>query len=171
MERISILSLLDLSAAFNNIDHILYCPESSYSICDMAPAWFRSYRIDRSQTISVNSRYSPSTPLKRGVPQDSVLGQYCLSSTPSLCQLSWITTLCCMKVMQMIHSYTDIESDFQQMIATTEDCLSDITSCVTQANSSSKKTEVLLAIPSKFKNYPSLPDSFFTFVLQPRSHP
>ena len=74
--KISILSLLDLSAAFVIIDHktLLSRLESSYGICDTDLAWFRSYLIDRSQTVSVNGRYSPSTPLKYGVPQSSVLG-------------------------------------------------------------------------------------------------
>ena len=69
--KISILSLLDLSAAFDNIDHktLLSCLESSYGICDTALAWFGSYLIDRSQRVSVNGRSSPSTPLKYGVPQ------------------------------------------------------------------------------------------------------
>ena len=68
--QISILSLLDLSAAFNTIDHIILLShlESSYGIFDTALAWFRSYLIDRSQTVSVNGRYSPSTPPERRGP-------------------------------------------------------------------------------------------------------
>ena len=65
-EKISILSLLDLSAAFDNIDHktLLSCLESSYGICDTAPVWFRSCLIGRSQRVSVSGRYLPSTTLK-----------------------------------------------------------------------------------------------------------
>ena len=46
-------------------------------------------------------------------------------------------------------------SDLQQMTATTQDCISDLNSWMTQnkLQFSEDKTEVLLAIPSKFKNY------------------
>ena len=74
--KISILSLLDLSAAFHAIVHtiLLCCIESSNRIFDTALAWFRSYLIDHSQTVSVNGYDSPSTPLKYRVTQGSVLG-------------------------------------------------------------------------------------------------
>ena len=74
--KISILSLLDLSMAFDTIDHkvLLSRLESSYGLCDTVLAWFRSHLIDRSQTVSVNGCYSPSTFLKYGVPQGSGFG-------------------------------------------------------------------------------------------------
>ena len=60
--KISILSLLDLSAAFVIIDHktLLSRLESSYGICDTDLAWFRSYLIDRSQfqSMVVTQRFS-----------------------------------------------------------------------------------------------------------------
>ena len=63
--KISFPSLIDLSAAFDTVDHIILLSriESSYSICDTAVAWFRSYLINRSQTVSVSMVYSPSTSL------------------------------------------------------------------------------------------------------------
>ena len=64
--NISLLSLLDLFAAFDTIDHkiILSRLESSSGICDTALALLKFYLIVRSQTVSVNGRYLPSTPLK-----------------------------------------------------------------------------------------------------------
>ena len=74
--NISVPSLLDLSAVVDTIDHksIFFRLESSYGISDTALAWFRSFLIDCSQTVSVNGRYPPSIPLKYGVHQNSVLG-------------------------------------------------------------------------------------------------
>ena len=49
--------------------------------------------------------HSQSIPLKYEVPQGPVLGPVLCVLYTSLCQLSLITTLCCMKVLQMIYSY------------------------------------------------------------------
>ena len=73
---ISILTLLDLSAAFDTIDHsiLLTRLESTFCICDLALSLFRSYLQDRTQVIIVNGvKFSPSL-LTCGVPQASILG-------------------------------------------------------------------------------------------------
>ena len=75
-DKVSLLSLLGLSAAFDTIDHPILLSRLSYSfgISDTVLAWFTSYLTDRIQTISVNgSKYLPA-PLHYGVPQGSVLG-------------------------------------------------------------------------------------------------
>ena len=75
-DKVSLMSLLDLSAAFDTIDHSILLSRLSYSfgISDTVLAWFTSYLTDRIQTISVNgSKYLPA-PLHYGVPQGSVLG-------------------------------------------------------------------------------------------------
>ena len=62
-DKVSLLSLLDLSAAFDTIDHPILLSRLSYSfgISDTVLAWFTSYLTDCTQTISVNG----STPLRR----------------------------------------------------------------------------------------------------------
>ena len=75
-DKVSLMSLLDLSAAFDTIDHPILLSRLSYSfsISDTVLAWFTSYLTDRIQTISViGSKYLPA-PLHYGVPQGSVLG-------------------------------------------------------------------------------------------------
>ena len=59
----SVLSLLDLSALFDTINHcILFSRlQSSYGIFDTALSLFRSYLNDPSQTVSANGLYSTST--------------------------------------------------------------------------------------------------------------
>ena len=69
------LVLLDLSAAFNTIDHeILVKRLINIGISGVAHDWFRSYLLDRSQSIYIQGTTSISVFLKYGVPQGSVLG-------------------------------------------------------------------------------------------------
>ena len=71
-----LLVLLDLSAAFDTINHTLLLQRltSIAGIKDTALQWFASYLSGRSQTVLVGSSFSESSELTCGVPQGSVLG-------------------------------------------------------------------------------------------------
>ncbi len=73
---ISLLVLLDLSAAFDTIDHniLLNRLENSVGISGIALAWFKSYLSDRHQLVAVNEEVSYRSQVQYGVPQGSVLG-------------------------------------------------------------------------------------------------
>lgn len=73
---VSVLVLLDLSAAFDTINHeILICRlEKLIGIKGTALSWFKSYLSNRSQFVHVNEKSSRHTEVKYGVPQGSVLG-------------------------------------------------------------------------------------------------
>ena len=75
-DKISLLSLLDLSAAFDTIDHFIFLSRLSYSfgISDTVLAWFTSCFSDCTQFVSANGSKSLPAPLHYGVPQESVLG-------------------------------------------------------------------------------------------------
>ena len=71
----TLLILLDLSAAFDSVDHptLLERLRISYGINDIVLLWFTSYLLDRQQHVCMsNTRSKPSTVLF-DVPQGSVL--------------------------------------------------------------------------------------------------
>jgi hypothetical protein len=75
-QRGVILVLLDLSAAFDTVDHeiLLSRLHSQLGLTGTALSWFESYLSDRFQSIFINGKKSQPTILKYGVPQGSVRG-------------------------------------------------------------------------------------------------
>ena len=80
------LLLLDLSAAFDTVDHeiLLGRLSSRFGIKGNALDWLRSYLTDRTQLVKVDYASSTVRPLHWGVPQGSVLGPmlYLLYTSP-----------------------------------------------------------------------------------------
>ena len=74
--KISCLCLLDLSAAFDSIDHniLLTRLSSWFGIHGTALNWFRSYLSSRCFRVKFNSDFSSPHTCLCGVPQGSVLG-------------------------------------------------------------------------------------------------
>ncbi|PIK43405.1 putative RNA-directed DNA polymerase from mobile element jockey-like [Apostichopus japonicus] len=71
-----ILVLLDLTAAFDTIDHdiLLQRLEHRFGINGTALKWFDSYLRGRTQRVCIDNCYSDDEPLFCGVPQGSGLG-------------------------------------------------------------------------------------------------
>ena len=71
-----LLVLLDLSSAFDTLDHsiLLARLQTDYGIQDTALQWLKSYLTGRTSRVSVKAKYSKPHTLKYGVPQGSVLG-------------------------------------------------------------------------------------------------
>ena len=70
------LTLLDLSAAFDMIDHsLLYdCLHDWFGLDGTVLSWIKSYLSNRKQKIKIGDSFSEAVILPFGVPQDSVLG-------------------------------------------------------------------------------------------------
>jgi hypothetical protein len=70
------LVLLDLSAAFDTVDHsiLLDVLQSRFGVVDSSLSWFESYLSGRTQQVCIGSDHSAILPMPYGVPQGSVLG-------------------------------------------------------------------------------------------------
>ena len=74
--HVTALTLLDLSAAFDTIDHNTLTNRLAewYGVSGMALAWFKSYLCGRHQKFKIDKSFFDSSLLEHGVPQGSVLG-------------------------------------------------------------------------------------------------
>ena len=75
-KNVCVIALLDLSAAFDTIDHGILPNrlEKTYGITGTVLHWFESYLTGRFQSVQIGTSKSKQTPLIFGVPQGSVLG-------------------------------------------------------------------------------------------------
>ena len=79
--KVTALTMLDLSATFDTIDHNILITRLStwYGISGTALSWFNSYLTDRQQAIKIGNCFSDMLPTSCGVPQGSVLGPLLLT--------------------------------------------------------------------------------------------
>ena len=84
--KVTALSLLEFSAAFDTIDHtiLLRRLDDWFGVTGKALAWFKSYLAGRCQRIKLGDCLSSKADLKFGVPQESVIGplHFTLYTTP-----------------------------------------------------------------------------------------
>ena len=125
------LVLLDLSAAFDTIDHrvLLNCLSSWFGLGGVVLDWFSSYMAGRVQSVKVGDVLSQPADLSSGVPQGSVLGPilFSLYTTPLNKIISAYEKI-------SYHIYPDdtqlyislTPTNFPTAIATLQKCLTDV---------------------------------------------
>ena len=159
-----VLLLLDLSAAFDTVDHknLLHRLRSRFGIKGKAPSWLQSYLTDRSQSVQIDGFTSSVRPLRFGVPQSSVLGPllYLLYTAPLNDLIGWHD--------MDFHLYTqlhttfscDDKDDLTTTISRIESCLVDITNWMTtnKLKLNTDKAELLI-LYSRFR----LPHGYLLF--------
>uniref|UniRef100_A0A672KWI2 Reverse transcriptase domain-containing protein n=1 Tax=Sinocyclocheilus grahami TaxID=75366 RepID=A0A672KWI2_SINGR len=146
--KISVLVLLDLSAAFDTVDHniLLERLENLVGLSGMVIKWFRSYLEGRGYYVSIGEHKSKWTSMTCGVPQGSILA-------PLLFSLYMLPLSQIMRKNQIAyHSYAD---DTQIYLALSPNDYSPIDSlcqCIDEINSwmcenflqlNKEKTEVI----------------------------
>ena len=88
--KCAILILLDLSTAFDTVDHKLLIDDLMYiGVEGVALNWFISHLENRSYHVIINGTKSERRTLQRGVPQGSVLGPVLFSIYTT--ELAWIS--------------------------------------------------------------------------------
>ena len=133
-----LLILLDLSAAFNTINHgiLLQRLKNMYGITGTVLNWMKSYLNGRSFTVTVRKVSSSSCDLEIGVPQGSILGPLLFILYTK--DLERIVNKCGFTV----HLYAD---DTQIYLTQVEQCLEEI-KCWMKENFlklNNEKTEVV----------------------------
>ena len=128
---VTALTLLDLSAAFDTIDHTILLDRLNvyYGISELALSWFKSYLSGRTHSVKVGSILSHPVKLHYGVPKGSVLGPilFSLYTNP---------------ISSIVHSHSSINyhfyaddtqlyitlspDNFSHSIQKLKDCLNDI---------------------------------------------
>ena len=163
--NISILTLLDLSAAFDTIDHniLLSRLEHVFGISGTPLSWFRSYLLERQQTVVIQTHRSNPAVNSYGVPQGSVLGPilFILYTTPLSNVISSHDVL-----SQSFADDTQLQksckpSEVTSLTFSIQECVKDVKSWMTynKLKLNDEKTEVLIVASPRASLSNPLPDS------------
>ena len=147
-KKMSVLILLDLSAAFDTIDHGLLLSRLADRFCinGTALAWFKSYLSDRVQVVKASGCFSPEASINFGVPQGSILGPLLFSLyTAPVSDIASRNGLCVHLYADDTQLYVTLDNT-NRYVATIENCICEIKDWMTAnfLRLNSDKTEVLL---------------------------
>ena len=161
--KIRILTLLDLSAGFDTIDHQILLTRLQHSFVISGPAlsWFSSYLSNRTHAVTINSLQSEHTTLHYGVTQGSVLGPvlFILYTQPLFNLVS--------KHAVSHHAFADDNQLYKistldaihQSIETLQNCTIDVKSWMTanKLQLNDNKTEAMIILSNRMSVHSPLP--------------
>ena len=146
---VSVLSLLDLSAAFDTIDHDILIKRlhTTFYCSGTVLDWFTSYLSFRTQSVFVGH----ASALKCGVSQGSVLGPLLFTlCTQSLSTVKATHTISLEMIFQLNNSRPP--SDFPALVHSLKDCIDDILEWISDSTlKMSNDNSELIAIGTKSK--------------------
>ena len=154
----TILQMLDLSAAFDTIEHDILLSRlcNVYGITGNALDWFRSYLTGRIQRVVIEDSVSVDQELDFGVPQGSVLGPriYCMYTKPvsDIIQRHGLSHHSYADDTQLYMTMDHSNNDWRDGLARIELCVSEIREWMNQnmLKQNDDKTE-LIVFTSKYK--------------------
>ena len=154
----AIFLMLDLSAAFDTIDHDILLSQlcNVYGITGNVLDWFRSYLTGRIQRVVIEDSVSVGQELDFGVPQGSVLGQiiYCMYTKPvsDIIQRHGLSDHSYADDTQLYMTMDHSNNDWRDGLARIELCVSEIRKWMNQnmLKLNHDKTE-LIVFTSKYK--------------------
>ena len=131
---ITLLVLIDLSAAFNTVDHLILfqCLQEQFGFCDSVLSWYKSYFSDRKQCVILKGTQSNTFDLQFGVPQGSCLGSVLLTQyASSLFSIFSKHSVCAHAYADDHQLYTAFSPNLvslNQAVSCMESCLQDVMS-------------------------------------------
>ena len=154
----AILLMLDLSAAFDTIDHdiLLFRLCNVYGITGDALDWFRSNLTGRIQRVVIEDAVSVDQELGFGVPQGSVLGPniYCMYTKPvsDIIQRHGLSHHCYADDTPLYMTIDHSNNNWRDGLARIQVCVSEIREWINQnmLKLNGDKTE-LIVFTSKYK--------------------
>ena len=158
--EVTMLVLLDLSAAFDTIDHgiLLKRLQKRYGVHSSALAWFKSYISDRSQSVTINDKVSNKLPLNFGVPQGSKLGPILFNSyiapVSEVARRNHVEDQKYADDEQLILSFKPILETQSQAVSKMEKCITDIRNFLHEnklCNNGDKTELLLIGAPQQLK--------------------
>ena len=156
---ISLIMLLDLSAAFDTIDHLILIDrlENLVGLSGQALSWFRSYLSEWHQFVYTANESSYRSRVRYGIPQGSMLGPFSLYMLPlgNIIRNHGINFHCYADDTQL---YISAKPDTIAKQSTMEACLKDMKEWMAHnfLLLNSGKTEILVGSPKSIRN--KMPD-------------
>ena len=128
------LVILDLSAAFDNIDQCqpLYMLNAEFGVHAQALSWLETYLEARTQIVKIGDAISEPIPLTCGGSKDQCQGRYYSQyNIPFQCHGLYASMMLCITIMLtilscMLHTTPNVLGDMQRAVKQLEYCIAEI---------------------------------------------